>query len=44
MNELRGQMIFQLLRKRNFRYFYEGLDYSRSEHACRFLNGGLTVD
>ena len=30
MNELRGQAIFQLLRRRNFRNFYEGLDYSRA--------------
>jgi len=44
MNELRGQVIFQLLRQRNFRNFYEGLDYSRAEHACRFFNGCLTVD
>jgi len=47
MNELRGQAIFQLLRQRNFRnfiLFYEGLDYSRAEHACRFLNGCLTVN
>jgi hypothetical protein len=44
MNELRGQAIFQLLRQRNFRNFYEGLDYSRAEHACRFLNGCLTVN
>jgi hypothetical protein len=37
MNELRGQVIFQLLRQRNFRNFYEGLDYSRANMRVDFL-------
>jgi hypothetical protein len=44
MNDLRGQAIFQLIRQRNFRNFYEALDYSRAQHACRFLIGWLTVN
>jgi hypothetical protein len=30
MNDLKGQAILQLIRQRNFRNFYEGLDYSRA--------------
>jgi len=37
MNELRGHAIFQLIRHRNFRNFYEGLDYSRAGRVSTLL-------
>jgi hypothetical protein len=47
MNELRGQAIFQLIRHRNFRNFYEGLDYSRAGRVSipyRMANGKLIAN